>query len=454
MTGQQTELKDLRRGTLEIFSAALAEVDAGKALRQRVHLEGSRLNVFDRSFNLETYGQVYAVAIGKAALKMAAALDEIVGSRITEGIIAAPSENKLKHGLLSTRWRFFRGGHPLPNQESLQAARAVINLLRRADKSEALVLFLISGGGSAIFEWPRDERITLEDLREANSVLISCGATIAEVNSVRSAFSAVKGGGLSALAPHAQQISLIVSDTNPGEESMVASGPTIAPPKDAVEPMDVISHYHLEKRLPSSVLRAVKEAADKGQGIYSGASANHYLLLDNRSAVEAARSAAHARGFSVEVASDIIEQQIEEGYAQLLSRLYEGKARNADNPFCLISGGEFACPVRGAGIGGRNSETALRSALYLDERRSSGSSLRLKHAVILSAGTDGIDGNSPAAGAIADETTVERARASGMDARRSLDESDAYTFFKALNDAIVTGWTGTNVRDLRIMIAV
>ncbi|MBD0373020.1 MAG: DUF4147 domain-containing protein [Pyrinomonadaceae bacterium] len=487
------DLQSLRGATVEIFSAALKAVDAGAALKKKVKLAGARLKVFDSDYQLKDH-PVYSIAIGKAARSMAAALDEILGSRLTEGILAAPSEAETKAALLlqqlvsvgqvsaeeaetemfrgvvrkaieqderhpsisstlSERWRVFAGGHPLPNQASLDAAREAINLLRRADHERALVLFLISGGASASFEWPLEARVTLEDLREANRVLVSCGATIAEVNAVRRAFSAVKGGRLSALAPQAQQIGLIVSDTNAGEEWAVASGPTFAPPTDAPAALDVISRYKLAKSLPPSILRVVEDTATEKPQVSSGI--HHHLLLDNRSAMKAAQLAAEERGFVVEVADDIIEQPVEYGCGELLAQLYEGKGRNEVEVFCLISGGEFACPVRGDGTGGRNAETVLRAAIALDENASGQTGVDADgwHTVVLSAGTDGVDGNSPAAGAIADEMTVERARTRGLDARRSLEQSDAYTFFHALGDAISTGPTGTNVRDLRIMLA-
>jgi hydroxypyruvate reductase len=212
--------------------------------------------------------------------------------------------------------------------------------------------------------------------------------------------------------------------------------------------------YQLESSLPSSILRAAGDTAVEDRKIPDSSRIKHYLLLDNGAAIEAARRAASKRGLIVEVAPDIIEQTIEAGCAELLSRLYAGKSGDRDEVFCLISGGEFACPVQGDGTGGRNAETVLRCAIALDESRSlAGESARGMHTVILSAGTDGIDGNSPAAGAIADEITIERARALGPDAHASLERSDAYTFFHALGDAIVTGPTGTNVRDLRIMIS-
>jgi glycerate 2-kinase len=491
------DLQSLRRAALEIFSDALKEIDAGRALRERVSLDGSRLTVFDTTYNLEASATpVYAVAIGKAAVSMAAALDEILGSRLTEGIVAAPSQTDARlasllqqlvsvgqlseeeaqtemfRGVvqraveqgeqkafttsqpLSSRWRVFAGGHPLPNQKSLQAARAAIELLRRADKEGALVLFLISGGGSAAFELPNDARITLEDLRRANQALVSCGATIAEINAVRRAVSAVKGGRLSAFAARARQVALIVSDTNPGQEWAVASGPTLAPPAYAPAARDVIERYRLNESLPSSIVRAVNKAETADLKSSGKPEVEHHLLLDNQSAIEAARRAAHARGFRVEVAADLIEQPVEAGCAELLYRLHAGKPLNKDGVFCLISGGEFACPVHGKGIGGRNAETTLRMALALDEaQRQTPENINRSHAVFLSAGTDGIDGNSPAAGAVADEKTLERARSRALDARRALEESDAYTFFHALDDAILTGRTGTNVRDLRVMLA-
>jgi glycerate 2-kinase len=455
---RQTDLESLRRAAREIFSEALKCVDAGDALKRALHLEGSELKLFDAVYNLsaETDG-IYAVAIGKAALHMATALEEILGSRLTAGVVAAPcqGEDIYNHAMPSSRWRVFAGGHPLPNQASLDAARAAIALLRRADRESALIIFLISGGGSATFEWPRDERLTLREMREANRALVSCGATIAEINSVRRAFSAVKGGGLSAFAPHARQLCLIVSDTNPGDEATVASGPTFRPPSDAPVALDVISRHHLEKRLPPSFLRAIREAPLEGDPLSGGPHVEHYLLLDNRSVMEAARRAALARGFSVAMAADVIEQPVAEGCPQLLARLYAGKAHRRDKVLCLISGGEFACPVRGEGTGGRNAETALRCALLLDERRRNhaGEVAASSPTVILSAGTDGIDGNSPAAGALADETSIERARAQGMEAQSFLERSDAYTFFEALGDTVMTGQTGTNVRDLRIMLA-
>ena len=359
---------------------------------------------------------------------MAIGLEEALGARLTQRVLTSS------------------GGHPLPNEDSLAAAQAAFELLDRANAAEALVVFLISGGGSAMIEWPVSDDISLADLRAANQILVSCGASITEVNAVRRAFSAVKGGALARCAPRARMFTLIVSDTNRGDEASVASGPTLNIPPDAPQAIDVIEHYQLEPLLPQSITKLVRAAVRTSQeeGL-APAHRSHVVLLDNQTALDAARSKALALGVTAAILPDISEQPIETGCDLLLSRLF---AEPTTQPFCAISGGEFSCPVRGDGLGGRNLETVLRCAIRLSESKINNG----QHFVILSAGTDGIDGNSPAAGAIADETTISRARELGLDAHQYLARSDSYSFFERLNTLIVTGPTGTNVRDLRIFL--
>lgn len=395
----------LRKSAVEIFDHALRSVDPRQAV-QNVHLDLPS-------------GPIYSIAIGKAAASMARGLEDALGDRLTAPVLIAA------------------GGHPLPDENSLASARAAFALLDRANAEEANVVFLISGGGSAMIEWPVSNDISLADLQSANKTLISCGASIAEVNAVRRAFSAVKGGGLARRAPRARLFTLIVSDTNPGDEASVASGPTLASPSDSPKAIDIVAQYQLESLLPASIMRAVREAkpsttADNG---------SHLVLLDNNTAVTAARDKAVALNFSCTILNDVREQPIAEGCELLLSNLLNGSTE------CVVSGGEFSCPVRGNGRGGRNLETALRCAIALDKENGKG-----PHLFVLSAGTDGIDGNSPAAGAIADETTIQRAQNLGLDANQYLAESDSYSFFERLNDLVVTGPTGTNVRDLRILL--
>ncbi len=464
-----SELIQLRHAARGIFGEALRAVDAGDAIRRAVRLQGSRLTIGDTIIDLATGAQkVYSIAIGKAAPAMAAALDEILRERLDCGVIAGnqPVEP------LDANWRVFSGGHPEPNQQSLAAAHACFELLERANEDRALVVFLASGGGSAMLEWPIDERITLADLRAANRTLVACGASIAEINAVRRAFSAVKGGRLAARAPNCKQITLIVSDVPAGDEANVASGPTLSPPSDAPTTSEVISKYDLAEKLPASILRAVEQPSERpfpNETTRSDSKERplrkHFVLLDNGSVQEAAAKAAVLRSFTTEIARDISDQPIDEGCALLLSRTFELRARasrfaevrtsDMSRVACLISGGEFLCPVRGSGVGGRNAETVLRLAIEMTRpHEEQGRRPAIPHLVALSAGTDGIDGNSPAAGAIADETTIARARARGLNEQEHLAGSDACTLFDALGDLIVTGPTGTNVGDLRLLLTI
>ena len=420
------DLNQLHRHAREIFDHALSSVDPREAVKQAIKINGPVVEPGGACLDVSSQ-PIYAIAIGKAATSMAIGLEEALGAKLTERVLTSS------------------GGHPLPNEDSLAAAQAAFELLDRANAEEALVVFLISGGGSAMIEWPASEDISLADLQTANRILVTCGASIAEVNAVRRAFSAVKGGALARRAPRARICTLIVSDTNRGDEASVASGPTLNIPPDAPQAIDVIERYQLETRLPQPIVKLVRAAARTSQeeGL-APALRSHVVLLDNQTALEAARSKALALGYTAAILPDISEQPIDTGCDLLLSRLF---AEPTTQPFCAISGGEFSCPVRGDGRGGRNLETVLRCAMRLDE-----SKINNQNFVILSAGTDGIDGNSPAAGAIADETTISRARELGLDAHQYLARSDSYGFFERLNTLIVTGPTGTNVRDLRIYL--
>ncbi len=448
-------LTQFRMAAREIFDEALLAVDAGEAIRRAVRLQGLLLHARDETFDLGNR-KVYSIAIGKAAVTMASPLEEILTGKLVAGVVAGNRSGGRPGGdervKLSSRWQIFQGGHPEPNDQSLAAAQASFALLKHANEERALVILLISGGGSAMIEWPINESITLADLRAANKALVNCGASISEINAVRRAFSAVKGGRLAARAPDCDQITLIVSDVPAGEERTVASGPTLPPPDDAPNALDVIARYNLRAHLPETILRALETESKPDSERTS--LREHFVLVDNQSALEAAGAAAGRQGFATEIAGDVSDQPIAEGCAQLLSRLnsLHERAKTQESSridaVCLISGGEFACPVTGEGMGGRNLETALRLASARNPGLSESGLF-----VALCAGTDGIDGNSPAAGAIVDNTTIQRARAIGLDPSDFLKRSDAYSFFIALGDAIATGATGTNVRDLRILLS-
>ena len=417
------QLIQLRQAAREIFDAALSAVDAREVTARAVS-------------DLKTQSPIYALSIGKAALPMAIALDERFGGQINKGILTCSDQSVTD---LSTNWQRFAGAHPLPNDESLQAAQAAFQLLEKANAERALVVFLVSGGGSAMIEWPTNPDITLPDLQKANRILVSCGATITEINAVRRAFSAVKGGKLARRAPNAQILTLIISDTNHGDEASVASGPSLLPALDSPTAKEIVEKYQLGELLPPSIVRRTEQTFERVNSLENDL--GHAVLADNETAMNAAFAKAHALGFQPLFGKEISEQPIAEGCEQLIERV-----SSEGTPVCLVSGGEFSCPVRGDGRGGRNLETALRCAIKLDQSTAN------HHTVVLSAGTDGIDGNSPATGAVADETTLTRARALGLDAADFLARSDSYSFFEKLGDAIITGPTGTNVRDLRVVL--
>lgn len=433
-----SSLTQLRLAAREIFNESLRAVDAGAAVRKSMSFDDRLLTIGETTIDLDRRG-IEVVALGKAAHAMGAAVQTVLGQALQAGVISAlPSAHRL-----DSRWQVFAGGHPVPNDESLRAASAAIALVERANTERAVMIFLISGGGSAMLELPADKTISLHDLRVANRVLVHSGSSIGEINSVRRAFSAVKGGKLSAFAPDCDQFTLIVSDVPAGEESSVASGPTLPPPANAPAAREVIDRYNLRNQLPASVLGAV-ESGQPPHVERAHQLREHLVLVNNQTALKAAANAARARGFIAEIAEEISDQPIEAGSELLLKRLNTLRQKaEANSNVCLISGGEFACPVRGEGIGGRNLETALRLA-------HSGPALEF---VAVCAGTDGIDGNSPAAGAIVDSTTIKRANSIGLNAEDFLQRSDAYSFFVALGDVVNTGPTGTNVRDMRILLA-
>jgi glycerate 2-kinase len=264
------------------------------------------------------------------------------------------------------------------------------------------------------------------------------------MNVARRFLSAVKGGRLAEAAPRSRQISLYISDVNSGDLSTVSSGPAMPSAVTRADFDRIVARYDLLNKFPARIAQLIDSLPDLPRREAAGLR-SHHLLLDNaRVLLEAKLIAESDFGCVTEIAEDLVEGEVAEMAAAHLERLDALRARHRGKTVCLISGGEVICPVRGDGQGGRNQEFVLRAAMALEGMRES---------VVLSAGTDGIDGNSPADGAIADERSVSRARASALSPEDYLDRSDSYRFFEALGDAIITGPTGNNVRDLRILLA-
>ncbi len=421
-----------------VFHEVIAAIDLRKTMLQKLKRVDDTLHAGET--NLSLTWPPHVVAMGKAAGRMAATLDEILGGRIASGIVVAPSlpAARLKN------FRYFEGGHPYPNPASIAAAEAALEQVSKLGPSE-LVIFLISGGGSALFEKPLDPGVSLRDLVEFNRVLVTCGLPIEQINVLRKHVSAVKGGRLAQAAHPARQLTLYVSDVPDELPSMVASGPTMPDDSTLDECYRLAEENKLLQRLPQPIRESFKERTLKETpkpGAVCFKKSEYHCLLSNREAVEAAQNALDLQGFICEVDSGEWDADYREVADRNLEALDALAEKHPGKPVALVVGGEVTCQVTGPGMGGRNQAFVLYAAEKIEHQ----------NRVLLSAGTDGRDGNSPASGAVADGQTLSRARGRGLDRARYLAGSDSYSFFRTLGDTLDTGYTGNNVRDVRLWL--
>jgi glycerate 2-kinase len=426
----------------EIFRHTLASIDIPGTMERKLLLEGKRLILPDASIDLSHVSEVRVVAIGKAAHSMIAGLPCILPDGLpVRGVISAPTKPPAARPGL----QYFVGGHPLPNAEGGQAAEAILALLQGCT-AETLALFLISGGGSALLELPLDSTLRLEDVQAVYRALVTCGAPIDAMNTVRKHLSAVKGGRLAVAAGPAQKITLAVNDVPVGRESALASGPTLPDPTTIADVSQILDQYDLRRQFPPTLLRwldagNMPETPKASHPAFRNA--HFLLLLGMDDLLHAAHHVAEAHGYLTCCDNSTDDWPLQKAVDSLLAQLADWQRENGGQRVAIIADGEVSSPVTGDGTGGRNSAFVLACV----ERIAGG------NITVLSAGTDGIDGNSPAAGAIADGQTLARARSIGMDPEDFFRRSDAYTFFNRLDDAIITGPTGNNLRDLRIFLA-
>jgi hydroxypyruvate reductase len=382
---QSTTLSDLEysRGkqlAIQVFLDTMATLDVRSAMLAKLKREGELLKTSEFSLPLARPPRV--VAFGKAANRMAAVLDEVLGGRVEAGVCVSPGGPARK----LDRFRYFLGGHPYPQAGTLEGARAALELVSNLTPDN-VVIFLVSGGGSAIFEQPFDSTVSLPDLREFNRVLVTCGLPIEQINVLRKHTSAVKGGRLAVRAYPAQQLTIYISDVPEQLSSMVASGPTLPDESTAEQACALAEQNGLVSHFPPSIRKrflehTLEETPKPGDERFKNS--HYFCLLSNRDAVEAARTAA---------------EKLNQAYV-----LYAAQS---------IAG---------------------------------------QHRVVLSAGTDGRDGNSPTSGAVADGQTVSRAQILGMDPAWYLAESDSYSFFRTLGDTVDIGYMDNNLRDVRVWL--
>jgi glycerate 2-kinase len=435
------ETRTQRETVLPILSAALDAVDPIAAVKHHMSLAGHELRLGERTYDLNKYRHIYVIGGGKAGGSMARAAEEVLGERLTAGTI------NTKYGYMADTKivRINEAGHPIPDAAGMDGARRMVDLAGTASEGD-LVICLISGGGSALMTLPV-EGVTLEDMEALTSSLLRCGATINEINTIRKHLSQIKGGNLSRAAYPADVVSLILSDVVGNPLDVIASGPTVPDSSTFADAYEIVERYDLVDELPTSIVDHLRQGRDgiipetpkDGDPLF----VNTYNLIvgSNEIAAQAAIERAKGAGFHTLLLSTYVE-----GEAREVAHVFCAIAREilhsghpVPRPACVVAGGETTVTIRGEGKGGRNQELALSAAIQLDG---------LDQAMIVALATDGTDGPTDAAGAVADGWTLRRARGKKLLARDYLANNDSYRFFEQLDDLLLTGPTNTNVNDL------
>ncbi|MBI5378677.1 MAG: glycerate kinase [Nitrospirae bacterium] len=431
-----------------LYQVALQAVDPEKRTRSLLQREGTVLRIGGDTYDLRSVRRLLLIGAGKAGVKMAHGAEATLGDRLTQGMVIVPSPPPAHRGG-SPRLAFYPGGHPLPAEEGVVAARRMLELTRSAGEAD-LLLCLFSGGGSALLTLPV-EGITLEEKRQVTRLLLEAGARIEELNAVRKHLSQVKGGQLGRAAFPARAIALILSDVVGDRPDVIASGPCYPDPTTYGEALEVIQRYPLRDRIPPAVLQhleaglrgEIPETPKPGDPVLE--QIPHQLIGNNALALEAAGREAAALGFTPCIVDRALQGEAREAgraIAGVIRQVREGKGA-VKPPAALLWGGETTVTVRGDGKGGRCQELALAAAEGL---------AGLDGCVLLAAGTDGVDGPTDAAGAFVNGASLTRALAQGLDPETYLAQNNAYVFFDRLGDLLLAGPTGTNVMDLVIAL--
>lgn len=426
---------------LAVLDAALDAVDPVRAIHRLVTVEGDTLYIGDTAHDLARYRRVIVVGGGKAGASMAQAVEAILGARITAGHV------NVKYGYTAPTQiiTVHEAGHPIPDAAGIDGTRAMVNLLRDTS-DDALVVCLISGGGSALMTLPVDG-VTLDDIQTLTDLLLRSGAPIQAINTVRKHLSQVKGGQLARLAHPATVVSLILSDVVGSPLDVIASGPTVPDSTTFADALAVVERYGIAGHVPRAIMQhlragaagAVPDTPKAGDLVLD--TVHNVIVADNARAGAAALEAARARGFHVLLLSTYVEGEAREVALVLaaLAKEIAATGRPIPAPACLILGGETTVTVRGDGRGGRNQELAVAAALALRDT---------PNAVIASLATDGTDGPTDAAGGIVDAQTVARGTLCGLSAQDALARNDGYSYLGAVGDLLMTGPTNTNVNDV------
>jgi glycerate 2-kinase len=441
-------MADLKKAALRICRETFAAIDIPATMRRKLARTGSCIHVDDALLDLAKFERIFTIAIGKASVALAYGLSEVLSPEYhSEGIVVTPpAAGASAYGNLPSGLRTVVAGHPVPDAGSVAAGRAILELLAETNE-RTLIFFLLSGGGSALVEQPLDPAISLSDLQDLNRCLVTCGAPINEINAVRKHLSAVKGGRLAVAAEAAKKVTFAVTDVPEGQESALASGPTLPDPTTMSDACNVVRRYGLLAKLPARIRmlfehpKSIPETPKAGHPAFQDAV--FQILLGRHDLFHPAHRAAEAAGFFTVCDNTTDDWPVETAANFLLNRLAALKRDTPHRSVAVIAGGEVSSPVCGDGVGGRNAAFVLHCVKAIAGERMA----------VFSVGTDGIDGSSPAAGAVADGETAAHAHALGLDPGDYFRRSDSYTFFRKLDDAILTGPTGNNLRDLRVLLS-
>ena len=445
MDQEKTDLIRLRRDALSIFHSALAAVDPEEAVRRHLQFTAGVLSAGDRRFDLNACERVWVVGAGKAVAPMAKALEDLLGDRIDAGLLVV----KDGHGLPLRRIRIREAGHPVPDERGVAGTLEILNLVAGAGARD-LVICLISGGGSALLIAPSDG-IRLADKQAATKNLLACGATIHEINAIRKHLSRAKGGQLARAACPAGVLSLILSDVVGDDLDVIGSGPTVPDRSSFQDALEILQRYGIWERTPDAVRDRLAQGAagvlaeTPKPGDPAFRAGAQVLVGSCLGALTAAARAAERMGYRPIILSSKVEgeaREVAKAFAAIGKEIRDSGHPLAP-PACLLMGGETTVTLQGDGRGGRNQEFVLAGAIALDGAQG---------LVLLAGGTDGTDGPTDAAGAIADGLTLARARSLGMNPFAFLKRSDSYHFFRPLDDLILTGPTRTNVMDVYMML--
>jgi hydroxypyruvate reductase len=443
-------LDEMKKMAKVIFSKALSAVDPSRILKDGIRIEKDYLRIrieeeSERIFDFNAFNRIFLVGTGKASNSMAQAIEEIFGDRITRGLITT----KYGHRLPLKKTEIIESGHPIPDQNSYDGARKIESLLKESGLND-LVIFLLSGGGSALLTLPADE-IDLKEKQEMTQLLLDCGAEIKEINTIRKHISQIKGGWLAKWAYPSTVIGFILSDVVGDQLDVIGSGPTIPDSSTFEEAWQILEKYDLLNEISSSIQKhlrlgkggKVEETPKPGDVVFK--KVYNVLIGSNILALRAAEKEASSLGFNTFILSSSIVGETREAarFHTAIAKEVISSGNPIQRPACILSGGETTVTKEGNGLGGRNQEFALAGALEISG---------IERVVLLSGGTDGTDGPTDAAGAVADHTTVRKAESMGLDPKAYLKNNDAYPFFRSLGDLLITGPTHTNVMDVRIML--